>query len=398
MKITAVKVTPVNIPLNFQYVWSMGVAAGYSKVVVEVETDQGITGIGEAPSTSLLPEIQGIADLLMGQDPMDIADCETAAIPEWKTLLIAGVGDGVAKAFGAFDTALWDIKGKVADMPLYQLLGGAYRKEIPFTEYFGFEGISQADKTYTVSYDPQAVADYCLGMKEEHGSTMFEGKLATHDDIRVDMDTVARVREAVGPECMIRLDANYGYSMATMKQMLRELEPLNIRNLEDPALTFEAMAELKRHTAIPLGTHQCDISRAAAAGAPDNFCGHPAALGGIMNTMRFIGACQQLGKNFWFYSGDAGITSTVYLHMAAACDHLTEPSQSLFRWQDMDVINEGPYRPENNVIRVPEGPGLGVTLDRDAMEILHKDYCDNGPSDQYYNFKNPARFTRLPRA
>lgn len=397
LKITKITATPVNIPLNFPYIWSMGVLCGMSKVIIEVETDEGIVGLGEAPSASLLSTVENISELLIGKDPLNIIDCELTCMPEWKTLLIAGGGDSIVKAFGAIDTALWDIKGKYFNLPIYMLLGGAYRKEVPFTEYYGFEGKLKSDGTFKANICPEKVAEYCIKMKEEYGSTLFEGKIATCDDIWVDLKTVELVREGLGKDAMIRLDANYGYSPATMKQVCQYLEDYDIRNIEDPCMTFEDMAELKKYTNIPLGTHCCDIRRAVNVGAPDNFCGHPIALGGVMNTIKFIGACEHFGKNFWFYSGDAGITTSLYLHIAAACDHLYEPSQSLFRWQDADVIEEGPFKLVDNVVKVPERPGLGVTLDKKSLEILHKDYINNGSSIMYYNFNNPKKFNRLPR-
>jgi glucarate dehydratase len=397
LKITKIKATPVNLPLNFHYLWSMGVFCGMTKVIIEVETDEGIIGLGEATSASLLPAIESIAELLIGKNPLDIVDCETTVMPEWRTLLISGGGDSIVKAFGAIDMALWDIKGKYFNQPLYMLLGGAYRKEISFTEYFGFEGLLQSDGTYKQDLRPEAVVEYCLKMKEEHGTTNFEGKFATSDDIWTDIKTVELLREALGKDAMLRLDANYGYSLSTMKQVFRELEQYNIRNFEDPGLTFEDMAELKRYTSIPFSTHPCDIRRAVSLGAPDNFCGNPTAMGGVMNTVRFIGACEQFGKGFWFYSGDAGIATSLYLHISAASNHMNEPSQSLMRWQDYDVIQNGPFKPVNNVIKVPEGPGLGVELDRKSLERLHKDYVDNGAPRMYYSFKDTSKYERLPR-
>jgi glucarate dehydratase len=75
---------------------------------------------------------------------------------------------------------------------------------------------------------------------------------------------------------------------------------------------------------------------------------------------------------------------------------ITEPSQSLFRWQIGDVIEGGPFRQTNNVISVPEGPGLGVTIDADALKHWHDHFVDNGPLDHFYDPAMPGRFRRLP--
>jgi glucarate dehydratase len=73
-----------------------------------------------------------------------------------------------------------------------------------------------------------------------------------------------------------------------------------------------------------------------------------------------------------------------------------EPSQSLFRWQIADVIEDGPFRQKDNVIAVPEGPGLGVVLDREALRRWHQHYLDNGPMDHFFNPQDPGHFKRLP--
>lgn len=73
-----------------------------------------------------------------------------------------------------------------------------------------------------------------------------------------------------------------------------------------------------------------------------------------------------------------------------------EPSQSLFRWQIADVITEGPFRQTNNVIPVPEGPGLGVELDRDALNRWHRHYVAHGPMDHFFTPENPEHYRRLP--
>ena len=92
-----------------------------------------------------------------------------------------------------------------------------------------------------------------------------------------------------------------------------------------------------------------------------------------------VQACELMGVGFWFYSGDTGIATACYLHLSAATEAIREPHQSLTRWQSDDVIAEGPLAAENGVVKVPEGPGLGVTLDRQALERCHQRYLDEGP-------------------
>ena len=138
MKITSIRVTHVNVPFDAPFWWSAGLYPGASKSIVEVETDEGIVGLGEAPWWHFGEAIEReIATALIGADPFDLADCEARCVPAYQ--ITANTGENASMvAFGAVELALWDIKGKALDMPLYKLLGGAVRKEIPFTEYFSF--------------------------------------------------------------------------------------------------------------------------------------------------------------------------------------------------------------------------------------------------------------------
>jgi glucarate dehydratase len=392
VKITAIEALPVNLPMDIPYYWSVGLYPGTSKTVIQVHTDEGVTGLGEAPSWDCAAMINGsMGQALTGKDPLDIAACESVCLPEWK--VVQNTDDAsVVKSFGGIEIALWDIRGKVWNQPLYKLLGGAVRKEIPFTEYFAFR-IKQDGKGGEMT--PEAIADYCQQMHEEHGATMFEGKL-TLGDPDLEIATVKALRERLGDKAMLRLDANMAWSLPTARRILREIEPYNVRNYEDPVATFEEMAQLRQHSAINFSSHIPDIRRAYALGAPDAFVTNFAVLGGINRAVRFIGACEAMGIDFWCYSGDGGICTAAYLHMSAATQWIREPSQSLFRWQTDDVIVDGPFRQINDVIPVPEGPGLGVSLDPEALKRCHQRFLDEGPVEHYHSPANPDFFRRLP--
>jgi len=113
-------------------------AAGSSRTVVEVETSEGLIGLGEAASYAAADIInRAIAPKLIGRDPIDIAGAELLCLPSWRGVSTS-IDFGLIRAFAAVETALWDIRGKAWSRPLYDLLGGAVRKDIPFTDYFGF--------------------------------------------------------------------------------------------------------------------------------------------------------------------------------------------------------------------------------------------------------------------
>lgn len=388
MKITAIRATPVNIPLEVPYYWAVGTYPGTSKVIVEVVTDQGLVGLGEAPSVSCLPAIQNaLAPKLVGSDPLDIEACERLSIPDTKVDPSAA-DPSLIRGFGGIEIALWDLRGKAWNQPLYLLLGGRVRKTIQFSEYFAFrlrrDGIGESI--------PAEVAAYCARMREQHGSTCFEGKVPPHQIT----ETVREIRRAVGDDATIRLDANMGLSLNFARRIVAEIEQYNIANFEDPVATFYEMAKLRLHSRIPFSTHVPDLRLAVRLGTPDTFVLNLTQLGGISRTLRFIAACEEMGVGFWCYSGDSGVASAAYLHVVAATRHIAQPSQSLFRWQTDDVIEEGPFKPRNDVLAVPEGPGLGVTLSQKALARCHERFLEEGPYDEFHDPHQPGVYTRLP--
>lgn len=386
MKITAIRATPVNIPLEAPYRWALGDHHGFAKTIVEVETDQGLIGLGEAPSAGDAHHVSDLAQRLIGRDALDIAGAEAVCLPEVRTSVLTD-DPTIVRAFGAIEIALWDLRGKAWGVPLHTLLGGAVRTEIAFTDYFGYR-VGREDSA-------AAVADACEALRETYGTTCFEGKISFADP-RQSIDLVRTLRDRLGPEVMLRLDSNMAYSLPTAIRIAEAIADCDIRNWEEPVATYEDMARLRRHCSIPFSAHHADLPRAVALGAPDAFCCNIAILGGIARTVRFVGACETMGRDFWFYSGDAGIMTAAYLHLGAALGHIREPAQSLFRWQVRDVIEDGPFCPRRNVVAVPTGPGLGVTLDRPAMAAAHADYVANGPLGYYGDPALNGAYRRLP--
>lgn len=394
MKITAIRATPVNIPLEAPYLWSYGSLAGFSKTIVEVETSDGLVGLGEGPSPANVATIEKtFAPRLIGRDPIDIQALEELCLPSWRGIY-TDVDFASIRAFGAIEMALWDIRGKAWGRPLHDLFGGAHRRHVAFTDYFSFR---ESRDGRGGEATPEAVRDYVLSQQERFGATMFEGKLSTANPEPA-IRTVELLREALGPAAVLRVDSNKAYSLTEARRIARRLEPLDIRCWEDPVATFEDMAKLREHTAIPFSVHTPNLRHAVALGVPDAFCTDVNVHGGIGRALRFIAACEQMGLDFWCYSGDSGIASAVYLHLAAAHVHIREPSQSLFHMQPFDVIAEGPFRPLHNLVEVPRGPGIGVTLDRDKLAFCHRLFVEQGPYDKFHDPDRPGVNRRLPLA
>jgi glucarate dehydratase len=357
-RIARVEAWPVNVPLEATYLMSSGVVPGISRTIVRVTTDDGVVGLGEATSPSDAGELRGeLGQALVGRDAGRVLE----ELGRREPPPVEHRGDAkvlISNALAGVEIALWDIAAREAGVPLYDLLGGAVRTEVLFSEYFAYRpGVEET---------PADVAAFCARMVEEHDSPVFEGKVGVHA-VEQDETLVREVRAAIGPQRVLRLDANMGWRLETAKRALALFEPFDIANVEEPVRFFEEMAELRKSSSIPFSAHTPDVDVAASLGAPDTLVLGLGFFGGIAGIRRFIAACEEAGVGFWFYSGDLGIATATYLHVAAATQYLDQPSQSLLRWAVDDVIAGGPFSPESGVVKVPGRPGLGVDLDESAL-------------------------------
>ena len=386
MQITNIKVHRVNLPLVTGYRWASGVYFGATKGIVEVCADEGVVGLGEVSTVEYADIVEReFAPRLMGVDPFNIDDCYRRCLPEIRTLLNTHDA-GLVKAFGGVEMALWDIKGKALNLPIYALFGGPVRREIRFSEYFALRVQSATEPGETT---PLEVARYCARMREAHGSTLFEGKVGVLD-LDTEIEMVREVRAAIGPDATLRLDANNAWPLNTARKALARLAPYDIANIEDPAPTFYDMAKLRQHSAIPFSSHLPDLRLSVELGVPDTFVLNVTALGGLRETMKFISACEVMGVGFWFYSGESAVGTAAYMQLAAAIPYLSQPGQSLLRWYADDVAAEL-IQPRANAVPIPDGPGLGLTLDPQALERCRHRYERDGvipqvgePTEKHY--------------
>ena len=372
MQIAAIRAIPVNIPFVAPYRFSYGSIASLTKTIVEVTTDAGVVGYGEAADGDRSGAIMAVAPRLIGLDPLDLDAVEAAVVPGYAYSPWADVL-GAKRTFGAIELALWDIRGKLEGLPLFELLGGAVRTEIPLTEYFSyrFPGPGHAGES-----TPLEVARECARLLEEFGGTVFEGKVGT---VGVDdeLTMVREIRAAIG-ELPLRLDCNGGWLIETARELIPRFEAFGIDQWEEPVEGYEELAAIRDVTDRPLSCHLADLPLAKALGAPDVIVTNLNEQGGIRRTVEFVRACQAAGIGFRFHSGETGVASTAYLHVTAAIDHIDDASQTLFRWYADDVIVGGPYVPRGGVVPVPTGPGLGIEIDPVALDRCHRRYVAEG--------------------
>jgi glucarate dehydratase len=285
--------------------------------------------------------------------------------------------------------AMWDARGKTEGVPLFLLLGGAVRSEIPLTEYFSyrFPGSDPGEAS------PTDIARYCATMIERHGALVFEGKVGTVA-LTEEIQMVREVRAAIGDR-PLQLDANGGWTVPTAREALARFAPFDISWFEEPVETYEEMADLRRHFPMAFSAHAIDLAKAVALRCPDAIVTNVNEHGGIARTRDFIRSCEAMGVGFRFHSGETGIASAAYLHLSAALEHVRGASQTLFHWYADDVIEGGPFALENGVTQVPTGAGLGVVLDRKALARCHQRYLAEGAFPDGRNGEYGGKFRKV---
>jgi glucarate dehydratase len=376
--IASVTATPINVPMVAPYRFSFGTLASFTTTIVEVVDSDGVVGIGETPHGDLAAAVEGLGARIVGLDVDALNECERRCVsPSGFSLWDDSAAD--RRAFGGIEIALWDLRARRADRPLVDLLGGRLRDTVAFTEYFAF----RVGREET----PADVIRYCEQIASEFDPPSFEGKLGVLD-LEAEMAMIADLVRALGPGRVLRLDANGAYTVPTARRVMRLMEDLGIGWLEDPCRTLDETARLRADgPAVSFSTHEPDLARAARTGVPDGICIDASEMGGLRRTQDFLRACAALGVGFWCYSGDAGIMTAAYLHLTAAEPSMIRPHQSLFRFTADVVIEQGHYAPKGGVLEVSAQPGLGVTLDRVALQRMNERYRTEGAmasSDSHY--------------
>ena len=218
MRITQVTWTKIFIPFKEAHLWGGGRRPGPTRLIVRIDTDTGVTGVGE--TICLLPFVEpvvaAIAELVTGMDPRDF---------ELMHRKVLGAGfyhhkRAMVAACCGVEMACWDLLGKSAGLPLYRFLGGAYRREIPLVAYLFIR-------------KPEDVAREAAEFVARGYRTI---KLKIGLDPEQDIEIVRRVREAVGPTVRVRADVNGAWTPGTARRQLHRLAPYDLEYVEQPLM------------------------------------------------------------------------------------------------------------------------------------------------------------------
>lgn len=355
MKISAIQVTPLAVPLRRPIRTSVHDFSHAHTVLVQMQTDDGLTGLGwcfafearKAAALALL--VEDLAEIYRDRDPVAVRANHAAA---WKDMNFLGHAGAAMIALSALDTACWDLAARAAGQPLYRFLGGDRDR----FETYASSGL-WLDRTMDelVAEAEQLVADGHRAMKMRIGQAAF----------MKDIERVRNLRAAVGPEITLMVDVNQAWSESVAIRAGRELESLDIFWLEEPVFysDIEGCARVSAALDMRVATGETSYGSAAMkqhldARAADVLMPDLQRMGGItdyLNTCALCAAYDQPVSSHLFTEASA--------HVLAAQPH----GLMLEHMEWWEELFDAPLVVEAGQVVLPAGDGLGLELSADAL-------------------------------
>lgn len=359
MKITRISLYDIDLTSHVTYAMSDGkVCDTVSSIIIKIETDGGITGWGEvcpiphylpAYADGVAPAVAEMMPVLKGADALS------------SNALMTGLDQhlqGHVYAKSAVSMALWDILGKAAGMPLYQLLGGRQQESMPL--YHSITCVDPEDMARMAS------DAYATGIRQ------FQVKLGADQNNDADIARLRLVREAVGDAPLVYGDWNCGATRLDATRVGRAVADIDVM-LEQPCATLEECAAVRQATGLPMKVDESgydldSLLKAYGLGCMDAVALKTSKFGGIQVMRQARDLCCHLGammciEDTW----GSDITTAAVLHLGAST-----PSRYLLNACDLSGyvgprLDQGAPVRVNGRITPPEGPGLGVFPDEDVL-------------------------------
>ncbi|MFE5319229.1 mandelate racemase/muconate lactonizing enzyme family protein [Paenibacillus sp. NPDC056579] len=340
---------------------------------IKVETDEGINGFGECSPMqvdAIVPIIRTvIKPQVIGQSVFDIEKIEEQVMR--KNYKISG--QLLAMAFSGVEIALWDAKAKFLKQPLYNLLGGLYRDQIPL---YGSSMSRDLEPEEEAAKLLEGISQFQFNAVKIKVGPRYGSGLP----VNLDKDTlkVRTVREAIGPDCKLMVDGNSSYTYIQAVQLYEKISQYNLHHYEEPCPYYDIDAYIKLAQTLPVPIHVGEqdwnlftFRDFIAKGACHLYAADPIKCGGISQAKRAAVLCRAFGIHYVPHNTTRGVGFAAALHLAAS----TPECNSYYEYS----IEKNPLREqlapkefivENGFIRVPEGHGLGIQPDEEKMNRL----------------------------
>jgi glucarate dehydratase len=385
MKITDIKATTVTVPLAAPLRHANGCHWGrFVRTIIEVETDEGITGLGEMGGGGESAEavFSALKSYLVGHDPARF---------EQMRFLIANptalLYNNRTQALAALEFACLDILGQKWGAPVCDILGGRLNDRVPFASYLFFRYPNPKAGTGEVRTVDQLIAQ-ARALKAQHGFTSHKLKGGVFAP-EYELECYRAVAEELKGD-RFRFDPNGVWSTETAIWFGQEIEDLRNDYLEDPVFGLHGLRRVREKVRMPLATNTVVVNFEQLAAnilntAVDVILLDTTFWGGIRSCVKAAGVCEtfQLGVAV-HSSGELGIQLATMLHLGAVIPNLSFAADAHYHHLTDDIIVGGKMKYENGAIAVPTAPGLGVQLDRDKLAEYSELYQRLGgyPYDQ----------------
>ena len=332
---------------------------------VRVGTDAGVTGLGEAGpmvhgNASLEIVASAFTPMLMGADPLEVRLIQDRLFHQHIKLGPEGAYTG---ALAAIDIALWDLKGKALGQPVWKLLGGAWRRELPFYASIGGNGQRTVDQVCKV------VEDW-LKLGPVQVKIRFDADKTARDvDLAGDIAKARAVRKLVGDDFPLAFDSNNGYSVQGAIRVGRALEELGYVWFEEPVQHYHVESVAKVAAALDIAVSAGEqeytlqgIKRLIEAGV-DIVQPDIVKTGGFTGLGDMAALARAYGVDLVPHQTQPSIGHTANLHFVASLTHSHHPAEYNGPRDVQDVVFKTPVRPVNGKFVLSDAPGLGLEVD-----------------------------------
>jgi glucarate dehydratase len=394
MKITALRATPVSVPLSGPLRHANGCHWGrFVRTLVELETDEGLVGLGEmgGGGEGAVAAFAALEPYVLGRDPARLEELRfrianpTASLYNPRTQLLA-----------ALEFACLDLLGQKWGVPASEILGGRLRDRIPFASYLFFR-YPNGDGAGEVRTIDQLVEEARF-LKGAHGFTSHKLKGGVFPP-EYELECYRALAGAL-PGDRLRFDPNGVWSTEQAVWFGQHIEGLDNDYLEDPVYGLHGMRRAREKIRVPLATNTVVVGFETLAAnvldtAVDVILLDTTFWGGIRACQKAAGVCEtfQLGVAV-HSSGELGVQLATMLLLGAVIPNLTFAADAHYHHLLDDVIVGGQFEYERGSLPVPAAPGLGVRLDRERVGRYHEQFLRLGsyPYDQ-----DPLRPGWIPR-
>ncbi len=393
LRITGLKITPIALP-DPPLLHAGGCHGPYFlRNVVELTTDEGVIGIGEAvggaSNTSALEKARAV---VVGKSAFAYRGFAAE-------LMKLGMG-----CYAGIELACLDACGRATGRRLCELLGGPARDPVEFAAYLFYryaadnptvladpslaDARGKGDKAldhWGEVRTPEAMAALAKAFQKQFGFRVFKlkGGVLTPDQER---ETLAAMAGSLGPGMLLRIDPNGRWRVETAIRIGRALKDLPMEYYEDPVNGQADMAKVRRETGLKMSTNMCVTRFEHLAGAfqtkpIDVLLSDLHYFGGFAGCLALGPVCDAAGWAISQHSNNhAGVTMAAMIHLGAVLPQLTSASDTHYPWlaDDSDIIEGPKLAIRDGTMAVPKGPGLGVNLDRDKVARAHEVYRKSG--------------------